>query len=264
MDLQIPLIVFLITKLPMKFANADSNCFGPVCIPESYDKTILPFQNETNYINVGFSYIRILKVDDEESTITLRLTLDMNWMDPRLNVEPHTDDFSIEDFTIAPLNYAISSKIWIPSPTVIDWKSIRTTEGWFYLINQTTLSHISELEIQLYCSMKFDDYPFDSQFCYLKMMNVDYIDDKLIFKPTMIQPIEDSPANRQLHFKKLDVLDYYVEFYHLTKKDSVYESKGLNRTIVGFEIELRRKYGKYITYYYIPSGLIAIISCVSI
>ena len=106
--------------------------------------------------------------------------------------------------------------------------------------------------------------PLDSQTCYFKMMCVDYIDDKSIFKTTMIKSIEESPSNRQLHFKKLDVLDYHVEFYHLTKKHSVYESKGLNRTIVGFEIKLLRKYGKYIIYYYIPSGLIAIISCVSI
>ena len=266
MALQFTSIIFLITVLLIELAKANSNCFGPVCIPDSYDKTILPFHNETNYINVGFSYIRILQVDDEESTISLRLTLDMDWMDPRLNVEQshHPDDFSIGNYTISRLNYAIEDKIWIPSPTIIDLKSIKTTDGWFYLINKSMLTRLSELEIQLYCSMVFDDYPLDSQTCYFKMMCVDYIDDKSIFKTTTIKSIEESPSNRQLHFKKLDVLDYHVEFYHLTKKHSVYESKGLNRTIVGFEIKLLRKYGKYIIYYYIPSGLIAIISCVSI
>ena len=122
MALQFTPIIFQITVLLIELAKANSNCFGPVCIPDSYDKTILPFHNETNYINVGFSYIRILQVDDEESTISLRLTLDMDWMDPRLNVEQshHPDDFSIGNYTISRLNYAIEDKIWIPSPTIID------------------------------------------------------------------------------------------------------------------------------------------------
>ena len=84
MDLQIGLIFFLIILSPIKFTNADSNCIGHVCIPDNYDMTILPLQNEINQINISFINIRVIKVDDDESTITLSLWLQMYWRDSRL------------------------------------------------------------------------------------------------------------------------------------------------------------------------------------
>merc|ERR1711994_490440 len=69
------------------------------------------------------------------------------------------------------------------------------------------------------------------------------------------------------HFKQLTVLDYEVELNKLPEKHSVIEMGSqkdiLRGSIAGFEIKLYRKYEKYIIYYYVPSGLIAIISCVS-
>ena len=41
-----------------------------------------------------------LKVDDEESTITLSLQLYFIWMDPRLNVEIPSEDVSYTNFAI--------------------------------------------------------------------------------------------------------------------------------------------------------------------
>ena len=75
MDLGFTQIVSLISILSMKFVNADYRCIGHVCILDSYDKNIQPIQFETNNVNVNFKSIRILKVDDEEFTITLSLYL---------------------------------------------------------------------------------------------------------------------------------------------------------------------------------------------
>ena len=69
MDLQFTQIIFLLTILPMKIVYANDECIGNVCIPNTYDKTVLPLQNEINDVKVDFKGIRILKVDDEEFTI---------------------------------------------------------------------------------------------------------------------------------------------------------------------------------------------------
>ena len=69
------------------------------------------------------------------------------------------------------------------------------------------------------------------------------------------------------HFKQLTVLDYEAELNKLPEDHSFIEfgsqTEIMRSSIAGFEIKLYRKYTKYIIYYYVPSGLIAIISCVS-
>ena len=264
MDLRFTPIIFLLIILPIKFATADLKCIGPVCAPESYDKTILPFQNKTNYIDVGFRYIRILKVDDEESTITLSLWLYFMWMDPRLNVKSPSEDVSYTNFTITSLNSEIMDKIWIPAPDILDLKSINQKHRWLKSMTQHKDGYLSvmvDLEIVVYCSMVFDHYPLDDNTCYFKMISLDYTDEELSFHNRAIIPIEQEV--RQRHFKSLNVLDYHVTFNNLSEEHGYIEYGTLNRTVAGFEIYLKRKYIKYIMYYYIPSGLIAIISCVS-
>ena len=261
-------IILLLVLLPaIKFASADSKCIGPVCTPDSYDKTILPFQNKTNHIDVGFQYIKILKVDDEESTITLSLQLFFIWMDPRLKVEIPSEDISFTNFTSTTLNSGIMDIIWIPSPDILDLKSIKQKNRWLSLFTQHNDGYLSvtlDLEIVVYCSMVFDHYPLDSHICYFKMISLDHTDDKLSFKNRSMIPIEHVVQKLQLHYKTLNILDYHVEFGNLPKKHGIIEYGTLNRTVLGFAIKLERKYKKYFIYYYIPSGLIAITACVSL
>ena len=159
MDLQFTLICFLIIISPMKFANADPNCIGHVCIPKSYDMTILPLQNEINQIDINFINIRIIKVDDEESTITLSLWLQMYWKDSRLIVKSHSEDSSRNNHTFTPLNSAIINRIWVPAPYILDLKNIESKSRILYLKNENVIYHFSDLEIILYCPMVFDNYP---------------------------------------------------------------------------------------------------------
>ena len=97
MNLGIKNILFLSSILPIEFVNAEEECIGHICIPDSYDKTKLPLQNETNYVKVDFKGIRILKVDDEDFTITLSFLLYMQWIDARLDVVNHSEDHSYKN-----------------------------------------------------------------------------------------------------------------------------------------------------------------------
>ena len=246
----------------MKFTNAESKCISHVCIPDNYDKTIEPFQNEITNISVQYSEIKVVKVDDEESTITLSLSLSLIWMDPRLNV-----DVSLKNKTLTILSTAIMDKIWIPtSYMIVDLKQRKPMVRWFSVLNQKYFIATYGIEIVLQCAMTFDDYPLDSQICYLKLMSKD-LETKTSFKTFKIKPLKDNKSSKHNHHhtELNNLLDYEVKFNNLTKKHSFLElDRGKMITMSGFEIRLRRKRNKYIIYYYFPSGLITSISCVSI
>ena len=90
----------------------------------------------------------------------------------------------------------------------------------------------------------------DSQECYFKMGNNGPVDVSYITldTPKMLNKQSSEFWNHKI------VLDYNVTVNELPKDF---------KNIAGFEIGLQRYSRKYITYYYIPSGLLAIISCVS-
>ena len=156
----------------MKFVNADDECIGHICIPDGYDKTILPFQNETNHVKVDFKGgIRILKVDHEEFTITLSFFLYMYWFDARLKVESPSEDilYNRNTNTFIPLNSEIMAKIWLPNPYIFDVKNMKSSPDSNYLMDKKYIIQTMDIKsITIYCSMVFDYYPLDSHVCYLK------------------------------------------------------------------------------------------------
>ena len=261
----------------MKFTNADYRCIGHVCILDSYDKNIQPIQIESNYVYVNFKSIKILKVDDEEFTITLSLYLELIWTDRRVNVDSHFEDILFKNNTFTPINSAIIDKIWVPAPYIFDLKSIKTKARMLYLVDQKYITYNRDLEISLYCYMVFDNYPIDSHVCYFKMNSFNHFEDKFIYKTTMITlansnediKMDGSTMSNGKYLHQFNVLDYEVELNKLTEDQSILEKADevgeiSKRPIAGFKIILHRKYRKYIIYYYVPSGLIAGISCVSI
>ena len=263
-DLLFTQIIFLMTI----FVSANEKCFGNVCVPISYDKTVLPLQNETNNVKVDFKGIRILKVDDEDFTITLSFLFYMNWIDTRLNVQSHSEDLVYRNKTFTYLNSAVMDEIWLPDPYIFNLQNIQSKPDTNFLMDQKYITKLMDVKsITIYCSMVFDHYPLDSHVCYLKVCSTSYLEDKVSYKTEPFMDDHDIDLSGE-HFKQLTVLDYEVELNKLPEKHSFIElgrqTDILRRSIAGFEIKLHRKYKKYIIYYYMPSGLIAIISCVSI
>jgi len=249
------------------FVSANEKCFGNVCVPISYDKTVLPLQNETNNVKVDFKGIRILKVDDEDFTITLSFLFYMNWIDTQLNVQSHSEDLVYRNKTFTYLNSAVMDEIWLPDPYIFNLQNIQSKPDTNFLMDQKYITKLMDVKsITIYCSMVFDHYPLDSHVCYLKVCSTSYLEDKVSYKTEPFMDDHDIDLSGE-HFKQLTVLDYEVELNKLPEKHSFIElgrqTDILRRSIAGFEIKLHRKYKKYIIYYYMPSGLIAIISCVS-
>ena len=110
--------------------------------------------------------------------------------------------------------------------------------------------------------MNFDNYPLDSHICHFKLGSYGYNIDQVNFISRGI-----SYAPKSGFIRQLTVLDYNVELGKLPESQSglVVETEfgPISRSLAGFEIKLQRKTKKYIQYYYVPSGLLALISCVS-
>ena len=234
-------------------------CIGLVCIPENYSSTVLPFQNQTNNITVDFELIRILKVDDHEYTITLLVQSIMQWIEPRLKPVSKDKRIVINNVSVIDLPKDL---LWMPDTYIYDLHSTKTRVEKLALINENLIHYSAEMEIVIYCPMNFDNYPLDSHICHFKMGSYGYNVDQVNF---ISRGITYAPISG--FFKQLTVLDYNIQLSQLPESQSgfVFETEfgPFSRSLAGFEIKLQRKTQKYIYYYYVPSGLLALISCVS-
>ena len=259
----VPFALF-VTLLVTTNTIADQ-CIGLVCIPENYSKTVLPFQNQTNDIQVDFEMVRILKVSDHDYTITLLLILNMQWVEPRLKqISKDTKRF-FNNISVIELPKDL---LWMPDTYIYDFHSIKNKGSGYtnfeklYLLNESLIYYSSEVEIVIYCPMNFDNYPLDSHICHFKLGSYGYNVDQVNFKSRKVNYAPTSGF-----YKQLTVLDYNVELSQLPESQSGFlfetEFGPFSRSLAGFEIKLERKTKKYIQYYYVPSGLLALISCVS-
>ena len=263
MKCSVPFMLF-VTILTATNTIADQ-CIGLVCIPENYSKTVLPFQNQTNDIQVDFEMVRILKVNDHEYTITLLLLLNMQWKEPRLKPAPK---YKRRVFNNISLIHLPKDLLWMPDTYFHDFHSIKARGSRYtnfeklYLINERLIYYSTGMKIVIYCPMNFDNYPLDSHICHFKLGSYGYNVNEVNF---ISRRITYAPTSGFV--KQLVVLDYNVELSQLPENESgfVYETEfgPISRSLAGFQINLQRKTKKYIQYYYIPSGLLALISCVS-
>ena len=79
--------------LPLISTGTSEKCFGVVCIPDNYSNSVPPFQkNSVLNIDVDFLQIKILNVNDFQSSVTLLLKLWLSWNEPRLTLHPTANE----------------------------------------------------------------------------------------------------------------------------------------------------------------------------
>ena len=79
--------------LPLINSGTSEKCFGVVCIPDNYSKSVPPFQKDSVLnIDVDFLQIKILNINDFQSSVTLLLKLWLSWNDPRLIIHPTANE----------------------------------------------------------------------------------------------------------------------------------------------------------------------------
>ena len=68
-------------------------CFKTICIPSGYDRLINPpTKNATTEVLVRFINIQIIDIDENRSRITLKLTIVMNWVEPRIFISANASE----------------------------------------------------------------------------------------------------------------------------------------------------------------------------
>ena len=73
--------------------GTSEKCIGGVCIPDNYSNSVPPFQNNSVLnIDVDFLQIKILNVNDFQSSVTLLFKLWLTWNEPRLTIHPMANE----------------------------------------------------------------------------------------------------------------------------------------------------------------------------
>ena len=200
-------------------------------------------------MHLDFNSLKILKVNDDECTITLNFEFGMKWTEPRLKISSSdTDDMPKR----IPFPQSFVEKLWQPKPVIVGLQNIKIhNHDTVYLVNKTILYCVSEMEVTVYCKMNFNKYPLDSHTCNLWIISKDPAD---IFKYTL--DILDYRTDNQVR-----LLEYDFKVYGHAVKIS--DGEGLKeRYRAGFDISMDRKIQKYIVNHYVPSGLLVMISWV--
>ena len=198
-------------------------------------------------MHLDFNSLKILKVNDNECTITLNFEFGMKWTEPRLKISSSDDEMPKR----IPFPQSFVEKLWQPKTVIVGLQNIKKYYETVFLVNNTILYCVSEMEVTVYCKMNFHKYPLDSHTCGLWIISKDPAD---IFKYTL--DILDYHTVNQVR-----LLEYDFKVYGDALKIS--DGEGLKeRYKVGFVISMDRKIQKYIVNHYVPSGLLVMISWV--
>ena len=259
MNTYILAICILIPILQYAPINSIPTCFEEICLPGNYDKLIAPL-NTTNDILVDISKVKILKVDDFDCTIKLSFWFWLTWSEPRLILPSTLPPY-------VPLDNSFWGKLWKPDvyffnlkQTIIKHSLFHESHS-FYLMNSTLgakVRYFGEFELILYCQMAFNNYPLDEHVCDFKLGSSKMDSSKINYTLSNFTFHQD---------EQVSLLDYTSKVHGLPDSKKLWfteitDSGNLTWYSTGIEIKLTRKFQKYIINYYIPSGLLVIISWV--
>ena len=162
------------------FLAEENVCYEGICIPANYAKYERPLLKQTLKVEMIFSEIQIMEIDDMKNIVKMYLYMWYTWQDPRI-IGPKEMPEDV------PLNRNFKSLLWRPD-FYID--HLHRSERQFYLdfsetIGNLWLSSDSYVTLDLAfhfsitCRMRFDSYPFDSHKCYLKIPSWSYNTDSI-------------------------------------------------------------------------------------
>ena len=91
-------IIIINFTFNLQFASSNL-CIDEICIPTEYNKlTKPPPINETTEVLVKFKRIQIFNIDENKSTITIKLAILMFWFEPRIFISPSNSTKNIKGY----------------------------------------------------------------------------------------------------------------------------------------------------------------------
>ena len=158
--------------------------------------------------------------------------------------------------------------LWLPDAYIYNVKEIKRYnlvhdyEEFYFAIrnNENLFTYDIDVEIVFFCEMIFDSYPMDIQICHL-----------LFGSYSGIEKSKQRYKLGILHFntsQQVALLDYEFKVNNLSENLEYWTDHKIpnwgtfQRT--GFELKFQRVYERYLMSYYIPSGILVILSWVSL
>lgn len=235
---------------------AKSKCTSFVTIPKDYEKEN-PSSSGKCLVKVGFYYIRLLDVSDSTTTITLSMALSLSWIDDRLKF--------LRNQTVPwkKLPSSCENELWIPDAYIYgvnEVKRMKLTEKFHYIhsTNNHSLVYTNAFEVSLFCKMNFKSYPFDKQRCDVNLTSYSNNKEEVIFQLEKVNFLDRHQMSRMEFNREVKPFDDYDEEFIRS------DGKIMKWSVVGFSIHLMRKPMKILIDYFIPSGLLVIVSWVII
>ena len=228
-----------------------------ICIPPFYNKDEAPSQNAICLVTVSFVKLRVLKVNNDDSTITLSLELQLIWRDDRLKLAKDSTSLPIK----LPTFY--HDQVWIPDIFIFGLHDVKMLElineyDYLYKLNNSHLAFTDAFEVEIFCKMDFHGYPFDHQNCPFRLSSYSNDETKLQFDTNIIDFKDD---------EQVSLIQYSIDVEPLPKSSlkvkhlSISGKVGL-WSVTGFVVKLKRQTMQYKINYFIPSGILVIASWV--
>ena len=252
---------------------SSNSCFDIICIPPEYNKlTKPPPKNETTDVQVQFRRIQVLNINENESTITLKLAILMVWFEPRIFISSNATEEDKEQINwskengskILPKGFV--NHLWMPNAyiphmhKIKKYNFVQEFETYFYLMDKSEKNAIGcqiEVETVLFCKMNFTAYPMDENTCYFTLGSYAHLlQSKQRF--TLLKQSLQFDASQQVA-----QLDFIIDVKELPEHKKT--SKDIFGTYqrTGFEVKFQRKFTTYFINYYVPSGILVVLSWVS-
>ena len=252
---------------------SSNSCFEVICITSDYNKLTKPTpKNEITDIQVEFRRIQVLNINENESTITLKLAILMVWFEPRIFISSNATKQDKEEINwsngygskILPKEFV--NHLWMPSTyiphmhKINKYNFVQEFETYFYLMDISERNVIGcqiEIETVLFCKMNFIAYPMDENICYFTLGSYAHlIQSKQRF--TLVKHSLEFDASKQVA-----QLDFIIDVEELPEHKKT--SKDIFGTFqrTGFEVRFQRKFATYFINYYVPSGILVVLSWVS-
>ena len=126
------------------------------------------------------------------------------------------------------------------------------------------LAHKIELETIIFCKMNFEEYPMDKNSCYFTLGSYAFMKQS----GQRFELNHFAKYRNPIHFnfsQQVAQLDFQIDVKKLPKeKKNCSEIYGMGMSQrTGFEIKFQRKFHRYISNYYIPSGILVVLSWAS-
>lgn len=254
--------VLFLAAIVVATRNTDFGCgsgqiIDGVCLPDGYSRLHRPSTAEADVIKVSLDIADILEIDDRQNTVTFETYFNLEWQEKRLNVTPELGASG----TFVPVNVELVKELWLPNIYIYNMKSFRTLEvlapmSGLWIKRDKAVLYSQAVIITFFCPMKLGRFPFDSQTCRFRAGSYSYDSSKLLFlteragysRPRTLEESQEVP------------MDYTVAIEPLAPNSQREYKEYGNFSLAGFELVLNRHKASYIAAYYLPSGVVVVLS----